>query len=245
MKALEIFFVISFLSASMALIFDCTFEMDLYFDDAKFLYTCNLPAGDKVTPKVTDTDHRDILEVTGAHISQHNNSLIRQIHFFKHKFEYFPRGINKYFENIEAIHAGMNNLAYLVKEDMKIFPKLKFLYLYNNVLSNLQSDVLEDNLALEYVSFYANNLKHIGSRLLRPLKSLRTAYFNKNICIDKQAVASPREIAEIKLEISERCSDITDEDLLIILKQNQEKIMSLEEKISQLSEFITSNKTEF
>lgn len=248
MKIFKIFFLSFFVSFSSALVFDCIFDLELFFDDAKLLYTCNLPDGEKSgKPKYTNVSHRDILEVTGAHFAGHNNSLVRQIHIYKHHMEYFPRGLTNYFENIEAIHAGMNNLAYLGKDDMKVFKKLRFLYLYNNLLSNLQSDVLEDNLQLEYVSFYNNHLKHIGSGLLTPLKSLKTAYFNNNICIDKQAVHNPRDIHEIKLEISERCSDINDEDLLIILKQNQEKIISLEEKIIQMSEQLNelvANRTE-
>lgn len=247
-----IIFLVSYLSLSSGLVFDCFYDLELFFDDVKLLYTCSLPDGslDKgARVKHTNATHRDILEVTGPHVDGQNNTHVKQIHIYKHQFEYFPRGLTNYFENIEAIHAGMNNLAYLEKDDMKVFSKLRFLYLYNNVLSNLQSDVLEDNTKLEYVSFYNNHLAHIGSRLLTPLKSLKTAYFNKNICIDKQAVHNAREIHEIKLEISERCSDITDEDLLTILKQNQEKIASLEEKIAQMSdqlnEFVASNRTEF
>lgn len=213
--------------------------MDLYFDEMKLQYTCNLPDGEKHPKKVTNATHRDITDVIAdddGHENGYNISCVRQIHFFKHKFEYFPRGMTKFFENIEAIHAGMNQLAYLEKDDMKDFTKLRFLYLYNNVLQSLDSNVLEDNLALEYVSFYGNQLKKIGSNILTPLKSLKTAYFNKNICIDKQAVRDLREIAEIKLEISERCSDITDEDLMTVLKSNQEKLMNLEIKFLQLSE---------
>lgn len=233
---------------SSALVFNCKFELDLFFDDMKLQYTCSLPEGTKTNFITTNATHREIESVIGQHEDNNNNSHVKQIHIFKHKFEYFPKGLTNYFENIEAIHAGMNQLAYLERDDMKNFTKLRFLYLYNNVLQCLQSDVLEDNLALEYVSFYGNQLKQIGSKLLTPLKSLKTAYFNKNICIDKQAVHSMKEIAEIKLEISERCSNITDEDLLNALMQNREKLINLEAKMlqltEQLSELIASNKTE-
>lgn len=249
MKVFQIIILISFLSFSNSLVFDCFYDLELFFDEVKLLYTCSLPDGEKTgKAQMTNATHRDILGVIGPHVGNLNNTDVKQVHIFKHKFEYFPRGITKFFENIEAIHAGMNMLAYLEKDDMKVFGKLRFLYLYNNMLSNLQSDVLEENTALEYVSFYNNQLKHIGSRLLTPLKYLRTAYFNKNICIDKQAVHNARDLHEIKLEIAVGCSDITDEDLLIILKNNQDKMNYLEEKITQMSEqlnkFISSNKTE-
>lgn len=247
-KFLIIFCILHLVAFSSALVFDCIFDLELFFDEMKLQYTCSLPEGNKNERKVTNATHRDIIDVVGPHMKNMNNTDIRQIHIFKHKFEYFPRGLTNFFENIEAIHAGMNALAFLEKEDMKIFTKLRFLYLYNNVLQSLKSDVLEDNLDIEYVSFYGNQLAHIGSNILTPLKSLKTAYFNKNVCIDKQAVHNLREVAEIKLEISERCSDITDEDLMQVLKQNNEKLINLEMKIlqlsEQLSEFMSFNRTE-
>lgn len=249
MKIFFLIFFASFLTFSTSLTFECFFELDLFFDDVKLLYTCSLPDGEKTGKyQTTNATHREVLKVTGEHEGTYNNTQVRQIHIFKHRFEYFPKGITNYFENIEAIHAGMNQLAFLEKDDMKIFDKLRFLYLYNNVLTNLQSDVFEENLKLEYVSFHGNLLKHIGSRILSPLKSLKTAYFNKNICIDKQAVHNAFAMAEIRLEIAQQCSDITDEDLLEVLKQNHEKLIKLEEKIAQmseqLSEFIAANRTE-
>ena len=76
----------------------------------------------------------------------------------------------------------------------------------------------------------ANKLNvHLGD-----LVKLKTAYFNKNICIDKQAVSSEQGISEIRLEIAERCSDITDEDLMNELKSNSDKIDKLEQKVSEV-----------
>lgn len=250
MKKFFIVFSALSLAVSSALVFECFFDHDMFFDEIKMQYTCALPDGKDHPDKVryTNSTHRDITNVTGTHLAKYDNSNITQIHIFKHKFEYFPRGMNDFFENIIAIHAGMNGLAFLEKDDMRVFDKLRFLYLYNNVLQTLTSDVFEENLQLEYVSFYGNLLKQIGSNILTPLKSIKTAYFNKNICIDKQAVHNLREIAEIKLEIAQSCSNITDEDLMTVLKKNQEKLTNLEEKMMQLSEqlneFISSNRTE-
>lgn len=150
--------------------------------------------------------------------------------------EYFPIGFTKFFRNLVAIHAGRNNLKYLERNDLKEFTKIRYLYLYTNQLEVLQSDVFQFNQALEYISFYNNRLMHIGSKILLPLTRLRTAYFNKNICIDKQAVMSEQGISELKLEIAQQCSDITDEDLMNMLKLNNMKVNKLENKIAQISE---------
>lgn len=228
---------------------ECFFDNELLFDDMKVVYTCT------VLHLTTNQSDRNITKLTPTDEKSHTvnkNDEVYQLYIIHQKMEYFPRGFTDYFKNIEAIHAGMNELKYLDRDDMKDFGKLRFLYLYSNHLENLQSDVFLDNLELEYVSFYNNRLMHIGSKLLNPLKKLRTAYFNKNICIDKQAVQSFKEVAEIRLEISERCSDITDEDLMNVLKQNQDKIVSLESVVSMINQqlfemiqhFNLSNKTE-
>lgn len=228
---------------------ECFFDSELLFDDMKLAYTCT------VLHLTTTQSDRNITKLIPTDEKQHtpdDNENVTQLYIIHQKMEYFPRGFVDYFKNLRAIHAGMNELKYLERDDMKDFKILRFLYLYSNHLENLQSDVFLDNLELEYVSFYNNRLMHIGSKLLNPLKKLRTAYFNKNICIDKQAVQSFKEVAEIRLEISERCSDITDEDLMNVLKQNHEKIISLEQTVvlisNQLSELVQhlnmSNKTE-
>lgn len=227
---------------AIALIFDrscshvleCFFDNELLFDDLKVSYTCT------VIHLQTNENKRNVSEINGKHILRNTNEDITQLYIIHQQMEYFPRGFSKFFENIVAVHAGMNKLKYLEKEDVKEFTKMRYLYLYSNLLEVLQSDVLQDNTALEYVSFYNNRLMHIGSKMLTPLKRLKTAYFNKNICIDKQAVSNEQGISELKLEIATQCSDITDEDLMEMLKLNQMKVDKLEEKVELISEQLTS-----
>lgn len=213
-----------------ALTIDCFFDLELLFDDLKVSYTCT------VKHLVTNATKRNISEITGDHQPVKNNhDDITQLYIINQQMEYFPIGFTKFFKNLVAVHAGKNRLKYLEKYDLKDFVKMRYLYLYSNLLEVLQSDVFEYSLALEYVSFYNNRLMHIGAKILLPLKRLKNAFFNKNICIDKQA-ASEQGMSELRLEIALQCSDITDEDLMDTLKQNQMKIGGLEEKIEMISE---------
>lgn len=216
-----------------ALVLECFFDNELLFDELKVSYTCT------VLKLVTNETKRNVSEITGTHLAPYTNDDITQLYIIHQTMEYFPLGFTKFFENIVAVHAGMNKLKYLEKNDLKEFTKMRYLYLYSNQLEVLQSDVFQNNEALEYVSFYNNRLMHIGSKLLLPLPRIRQAYFNKNICIDKQA-ASEQGMSELRLEIAERCSDITDEDLMNILKDNQMKVNKLEAKVVQISEQLTN-----
>lgn len=224
-------------SSLKSLTIHCRFDNELLFDDLKVAYSCSV-----VNLVVTNETSRTIKSVKeepkwelGAGMTY---ASVTQLYIIGQNMVYFPRNFTDFFKNIVAIHAGKNNLAYLEKDDIKEFSKLRFLYLYSNKLEFLQSDVLQENGELEYVSLHSNKLKHIGSKMLAPLKQLKTAYFNKNICIDKQAVHSEHDVADLRLEIAQKCSDITDEDLFLNLKENQMRLSQLEEKIDALTSLV-------
>jgi Leucine-rich repeat (LRR) protein len=221
-----------------AMTLECFFDNELFFDELKVAYSCTV-----INPIITtNASNRSISNISGEHraVPGMTNENITQLHIIHKRMEYFPLGFTKFFKNIVAVHAGMNQLKILEKDDLKEFTKMRFLYLYSNKLETLKSDVFVNNLELEYISFYNNRLMHIGSKILMPLKSLRTAYFNKNICIDKQAVHSEQGISDLRLEIAERCSDITDEDLMNMLKTGQQKVKELDVKIQQISDQLTT-----
>lgn len=220
------------LHCTIAMVLECHFDNELLFDDLKVSYTCTIKL------LVTNKTSRVVSGITGKHelVPSNTEEDITQLHIIHQHMEYFPRGFTKFFENLVALHAGMNKLKYLEKDDIREFSKMRYLYLYSNLLEVLQSDVFEENTALEYVSFYNNRLTHIGSKILIPLIHLKTAFFNKNICIDKQAVHSEQGISELRLEIAERCSDITDEDLMNMLKASESKIDALEAKVEFMSQ---------
>lgn len=227
-----IFFVVALsgVVSTNAIVIDCFFDLELLFDELKASYTCTVK-----NEQITNATSRNISQVQGPHSGKNTNEDITQLYIIKKQMEYFPHGFSNFFKNIVAIHAGLNRLKYLERNDLKEFLNLRYLYLYSNVLETLQSDVFLSNTALEYVSFYNNRLTHIGSKLLSPLKQLKKAYFDKNICIDKQA-ASEQGISELKLEIAQQCSDITDEDLMNMLKISNMKVTKLEAKVAQISE---------
>ena len=226
--------ILSAFAFTSAIDIDCFFDLELLFDELKASYTCTVK-----NEQVTNATSRNITQVQGPHSGKYINDDVVQLYIIKKQMEYFPHGFSIFFKNIIAIHAGLNKLKYLERNDLKEFSKMRYLYLYSNVLETLQSDVFQSNTALEYVSFYNNRLMHIGSKLLHPLKQLKKAYFDKNICIDKQA-ASEQGISELKLEIAQQCSDITDEDLMNMLEINNMKVSKLETKVAQISDQLTN-----
>lgn len=230
---MKIFLVIAIISLcfsqSFTLVLECFFDQELLFDDLKVSYTCS------VKNLTTNSTFRSVSNIHGEHVDRNTDDDVTQLYIIHENMEYFPIGFTKYFKNLVAVHAGMNKMKFLEKDDLKDFDNLRFLYLYNNRLEVLQSDVFEHTKALEYVSLHSNRLMHIGAKILLPMKHLKNAYFNRNICIDKQA-ASEQGMSELRLEIAQQCSDITDEDLMNTLKQNQAKIEELEATVKIIGE---------
>lgn len=207
----------------------CTYEDMSLFDNFKKMNVCLVEG-----LVVANEYDRNITRINNETSFEERGTIIEQVYIFNQTMKHFARGFTDFFKNIVALHAGMNGLQHLTREDMKEYRNLQYLYLYHNELEFLASDVLEDNTELVYVSFHSNRLSRIGSKLLFPLLKLRTAYFNNNICIDAQAVVSEQDVAEIRLEIATRCSDITSEDLMGMLKENERKIQRLEESLSRV-----------
>jgi hypothetical protein len=205
----------------------CLYEDMSLFDNFKKMNACLVEG-----LVVANEFERNVSTINNISTFEEQGTIIEQVYIFNQTMKHFARGFTLFFKNIVALHAGMNKLEYLTREDMSEYKMLKYLYLYHNELQFLTSDVLEDNKDLVYVSFHSNKLSRIGSKLLNPLNELRTAYFNNNICIDAQAVVSEQDVAEIRLEIATRCSDITKEDLMGMLKENERKIQLLSESLS-------------
>ena len=218
---------------SSALELKCDFKHEVFFDDPKISYTCFL----RYFKFATNLTFRTVGNVQGVSGNSHNE--VTQIHISEQKMEYLPIGLTRFFKRLVSIHAGRNQLRYLVKEDLKEFRDLRFLYLYDNDLEDLKSDVFEHAQKLEYISLHSNRLVHIGAKILLPLRKLKTAYFNRNICIDKQA-KSDEGMSDLRLEIAERCSEITNEDLMNTLKQNQAKIEDLQAIVKVIGEKLSN-----
>lgn len=140
--------IFSLINLSISLSIDCNFDNELLFDDLKVAYTCSVK---KLF--ISDEANRTIREVKGEHVlvPESKNEDVKQLYIIHQNMAYFPKSFPKFFEHIIAIHAGKNSLKNLEKDDLKVFAKLRFLYLYNNKLEFLHSDLFHENIQLEYV----------------------------------------------------------------------------------------------
>lgn len=96
---------------------------------------------------------------------------------------FVPKFPNNFFPDLLTLKITDSNLKEIQKEDIAQFRKLKYLTLGENDLKSLPYDLFEENLNLEFISFYNNKLVHVGQGILTPTKKLEDILFGGNPCI--------------------------------------------------------------
>lgn len=103
------------------------------------------------------------------------------------KCDRVPKNFHKYFANLEGIFAHSTGMKTVEKDDLSVFPKLKFLDMSFNKINTLPSNLFEGNPDLEWIDFADNLLRNIGVRLLDSIPKLNYADFQSSRCVDFRA----------------------------------------------------------
>ena len=125
--------------------------------------------------------------VIGKHETGKSNSDVAVANVKNIKCDRIPSGLANFFTNLEGIFAFASLKTVLLNEDLRPFPKLKYIDISQNRITILPSDVFEDNPQMEWIDISDNRIKLIGLDLLKSLKKLHYANFGTNYCIDELA----------------------------------------------------------
>ncbi|CRL02350.1 CLUMA_CG015178, isoform A [Clunio marinus] len=188
-------FSLIFVSYSNALNVNCDFKsssIEIY-GPLKTPYQC--AARDQQVQGFGSVD-----SVLGTHLAGKTNNDTRLINIKKIKCDRMPKNFNKYFPNLEGIFAFSTGMKTVKKEDLDVFPKLRYLDMSNNKIDTLASNLFEGNTELEWIDFADNYLRNIGINLLTPLTKLNYADFQSNRCVDKRA-RDKTTLYELQLEL--------------------------------------------
>lgn len=174
----------------------CTFA-DTNFSAGKF-YTC------EVRFWIIIIDYMAVEDFQGRHDSARKNHNVRGLRVHDMTTKYLPINLCKHFPRLEAIEVVGGKMVKLERNDIKIYPHLKVLWLPRNNIETLSSDVFQENLQLEKISFYENRLKFIDSDILKSLQHLKYINLELNDCIDSFANTAIC-IKSIEKKIVEQC----------------------------------------
>lgn len=120
---------------------------------------------------------------------------------------YIPKGLNKYFGNLQTLDIISCELKEVTQEDLKVFPNLRFLNFQNNKIKNLEKDLFKFNLELEAIILSINNIQYIHPNIVDHLTKLDLLDFGGNDCIVSTAVNRSQVLNNIKNGIKVKCQN--------------------------------------
>ena len=112
------------------------------------------------------------------------NELI-QIEFGVNFIENIPKDVFYSLPNLESLLLHNNKIEALDRDTFINNLKLKEIYIYGNKIEFLDAGLFRKNLKMEGIHIDHNRLMFIEPELLTPLKNLKVANFESNICLSE------------------------------------------------------------
>jgi hypothetical protein len=170
-------------------------------------YTCYVK-NDQVP---TSEDSRDITGIRGNHSIGKTDDDVTHFAIYGKTANFFPRGITKYFKNINYVSINNANLIEISKEDLKEFgDKLKELYLQFNKIEVIEADLFTYNKNLQLIDLRVNKIKHIDDGAFDHLKNLNQLILHENPCTPPGITADAKsrsEVMKLIKTVEEKCKD--------------------------------------
>jgi hypothetical protein len=119
---------------------------------------------------------------------------------------YLPKGIDKFFDNLEFLAIWTAGLEKIHAEDLAPFTELRILSIWENKIEFLEKNLMKFNTKIEYIGFGKNRIQYVDSNVFHPLKRLHTLHFDGNDCYSKQVAGNRAGVLKMIEEINEHCS---------------------------------------
>ncbi|KAG5682606.1 hypothetical protein PVAND_011949 [Polypedilum vanderplanki] len=179
---------------------ECNYGMGEWTGIDKSFYTCRVE-----NPSIFSSGFRIIIDKeTGQHLSEHSFNEVEGIFIYTApSLNFFPLNINRVFPNLIAISITYSKLSQLTNEDLKPFPKLKFLNLYINEIEFLPENLFNNNPELEVISISHNKIQHIDKEAFSGLKLLRWLDLEDNICESLTKAETREEVLNLVQQIED------------------------------------------
>lgn len=239
MKFLKFFLIFIVFAQSNSMQLDCEYK----FSDR--YYQCTA----KVNLQV-DSDQNKVSGVSQNHLQGRKNSDVKVLYIKRQNLTKFPRGIEKFFPNLEEIYAENNNIKNITKYDLN-FSELTTINFEDNEIMTLDDDLFSFTPNLRWIRFRSNNIKHVG---LNTFKYLTIDYLDfknngktgKDHCLNEYA-ESHKNVEVLISKLPESCPPTN--EMLIKGIWNSQQIMekefrrfeNLESKFDELKSQMETN----
>jgi Leucine-rich repeat (LRR) protein len=231
MNFLVIFFVALplLIGGSESIELDCS-----YFNDIDFVYGCKVQNSVLITSKT----NRDVSGIGDTFEIGKSDKDVKYFEAIGITVNFFPRGITKFFKNIDNVWVNSAELKEISKDDLKQFgEKLKVLNLFSNEIEVIEGDLFEFSPNLESINFSYNKIFHIDSGAFDGLKYLEDFHLGGNRCTSAVDTSNSHYSEAIR-EAEKSCKNfnyIKTRALAKTVAEFYEKFSNLESKLVQNS----------
>lgn len=170
--------VASFLAASVETIeFRCNYRNYNLSPLSGFRYSCDATV-------INSGSASSLEKLTGSHVIGKSNKDVGWLVVIRQNLTFVPEGIAEFFSNLDAFSVQSSSLKTISANDLRPFPRLVLLELFQNHLTSIDGDLFKYTPHLQFAGFRGNQIQHIGQDLVTNLNNLTWLYFDWNICID-------------------------------------------------------------
>lgn len=180
----------------------CAFGYPFEWEKIGEVYTCTVQNFSVAIP------NENVTGVIGAHEAGKTNLDVKKLNIANQYCEFLPRGFENFFPNLEGLRVAQSRLVSLTQHDIRVWPQLRNVDMFNNYLIVLDSDLFEKTPHVEYLYFGDNQLAKIGYDIFQPLQKLTKAVFQGNTCVRLNA-DYVEEVQRLQKAINDNCSPKT------------------------------------
>jgi Leucine-rich repeat (LRR) protein len=162
--------------------------------------------GCKITEAMITKEETEIKAIIGDHLQGKTNLYVCYLWLQNSVIQYLPHGFQKIFPNLKVLHVKNCGLKKITRKELEGFENLETFTLAHNQLRSLPSDLFTEMSKLKNIYVNEDKLKFLSSQILAPIaeNQLERVYFNNALEIDamyqpgtEECVASLQELMDV------------------------------------------------
>jgi len=178
------------LSNAVSLNVECEYEKKTW--DVFSPYYCDV----QNNVNVVLNEGLTINSALGTHNNGMNNNDVTCFIASSKNFQFFPKDLDKIFNNLEGIVIADSNIREVHQSDLRPFTNLVQLGLHINKIEIIEEGLFEYNTYLKVISLRNNKIKQIHSKVFNNLSQLVTLRLLDNQCINKDSQLNSTAVTE-------------------------------------------------
>jgi len=199
------------------------------------IYRCSVNNNLRILTK----ESAEINSISGTHEDSKSNDDVLGFLAYNKTIQSFPKGLDKFFKNLQLIYIQSCQLKEIHQIDLKFFPNLTYFYLAGNQIEVIEEGLFDFNPNLEVVGFYESKIIHIDPNVFNHLTKLSNFWFSYVRCVNKYIVDSKEKVQKALKIVKSKCSS---SEFLSLVKKMKDleinsKILNSEDFNKQLLTF--------